>query len=370
MSCIRSMFARRALLAAALVALAMGNGKSFAVGINDYQLTRSFTLPAAAAGSGGQVLFDALPNGRLLLLNGSAVSVETASQSGTFTSVGNIAGFAPAFGPSFLSISPDGTRAAAGTNGGGSVAVFDTSNPALVTNYSMQDFSGEWFDNRYLAVANFTSGSTVQVLDTTTSSVTTVVSNIGGFSAGVSFDAAGNLYTGNAFDTAAGGSGTGWVKAFSAAAWQNALATTTSLNFETTGAPIADLLTAYPIGFDTFGNMFVGGGDFFGSSGDFGYAALVDAAAVSSALAIPQSSPPITPALSTSLLRKFTSPPDTIAFHQPPNWNYNASTGELYLNYAFGGSSVSVYAPVPEPSCLCLAAMCGILFVTRRASQR
>src|SRR4029079_5399768 len=138
---------------------------------------------------------DPLPNGRLMLLNGSTVSLETAPPRGTFTTLGNVAGFAPPFGPSFLAVSPDGTRAAAGSNGGGFVDVCDTSNPSLVTNYSMSDFSGEWIDNRYLVIANSAAGSTVQVLDTTTSSVTTVINNIGGASAGVALDAAGNMYT-------------------------------------------------------------------------------------------------------------------------------------------------------------------------------
>src|SRR6185503_10762075 len=170
--------------------------------------------------------------------------------------------------------------------------------------YPMTDFSGEWIDNRYLAVANSASGSTVQVLDTATSSVTTVINNIGGASGGVAFDAAGNMYTGNAFDFAAGGSDVGWIKAFSSAAWHNALNTNAPINFETSGTPVADLLTAFPIGFDTTGNMFVGGGDLFGTSGDFGYAALVDASAVASALASPQATPPITPTSSASILRK------------------------------------------------------------------
>jgi hypothetical protein len=307
---------------------------------------------------------DILPDGRVLLLNGVTVSVETGLKTGIFNTLGDIAGYAPSFGPSFLAVSPDGTRAVAGT-GGGSVTVFDTGNPTIATNYSIQDFSGEWIDNRFLAIANFTNNG-VQVLDTTTSFLQQAIINVGGASAGVAFDSAGNLYTGNAFDFSAGGSSTGWIKEFSAAAWQNALVTSTPLDFETSGTPIADLLSAYPIGFDSSGNMFVGGGDFYGSSGDYGYAALIDAAAVASALAVPQASPPITPASAADVLRKFASPPDTIEGKQPPNWNYNAATGELYLNYAFGGAEVSVYDTVPEPSCILLTAVCGMLLLTRR----
>jgi hypothetical protein len=192
-----------------------------------------------------------------------------------------------------------------------------------------------------------------------------VVNNIIGASAGVSTDAAGNLYVGNGF-----GSNTGLIKAFTAADWQLAFATSSPLNFASQGIPVADLLSAYPIGFDNSGNMFVGGADFFGGSNDFGYAALVDASAVANALAVPQASPPITTASPAGVLRKFASPQSTIDFQQPPNWNFNAATGELYLNYAFGGSTVDVYAPVPEPSCIFLVAACGIMVVTRRPAKK
>ena len=369
MSCFRELCFRFAAPTVAVLALVVGSGDTVAVGIHDYQLTRSFALPTPGTFSGGNVLFDALPDGRLLALNGPAVSVESAPKSGTFTALGTIPGFAPSFGPSFLAVSPDGTRAAAGSNGGGSVVVFDTGNPTSATSHAMQDFSGEWFDNRYLAVANFTSGSTVQILDTNAPSVTTVINNIGGFSAGISFDAAGNLYTGNATDTAAGGSSTGWVKAFSAASWQNALTTSTPLNFETSGSPIVDLLTAYPIGFDNSGNMFAGGGDFYGGSGDYGYAALVDAAAIASALASPQSSPPIAPASSTAVLRKFASPPATIDSSLPPGWAYNAATGELYLNYIYGNGTVDVYSAVPEPAGIVLLVIGGLALVANRGRR-
>jgi hypothetical protein len=352
---------RAATLAAALV-FSMAC-ESLAVGIYDYQYQRSFTLPAPTVPF-SNVLFDALPDGRLLLLNNTTVSVETAPKSASFVVLGDIPGFSPSSGPSFLAISPNGTRAAAGSNGGGSVVVFDTGNPASSTSYPADDFGGEWLDNSHLAISNGFGSAKVDILNTSAATVTPVVTNIVGASAGVSIDAAGNLYVGNGF-----GSNSGLIKSFSAASWQSALATNTPLNFATQGTPVADLLSAYPIGFDGSGNMFVGGGDFFGSSGDYGYAALVDAAAVASALAVPQASPPITSASSATVLRKFASPQDTIANFQPPNWNYNAATGELYLNYAFGNGIVGVYTAVPEPSCIVLTVMCGILLLIRRTPK-
>jgi len=335
-----------------------------AVGIYDYGYRRSFALPG-----GGLGLYDALPDGRLLALDGSTVSVETAPKSGSFTVMGSIPGFTYIFNPAFLTVTPDGTRAAAGSNGAGSVVVFDTNNPSSVTTYAANDFTAEWLDNRYLAINSGSfSGSQVDILDTTTSTLTTVITNIGGASAGVAFDAAGNLYTGNAFD-GLGPSDTGWIKAFSSAAVQTAYATNTPIDFESSGTAIADLLSSHSIGFDASGNMFVGGADFFSGSGDFGYAALVDAAAVAAALASPQATPPITPTSPPSILRKFPSPQSTIDGFASPNWVYNQATGELQLNYVFGDGTVRVYA-VPEPASLLSIAVAGfVLFGFRRHVQ-
>ncbi len=333
--------------------------ESQAVGIDDYQYQRSFTLPAPTVDF-SSVLLDALPDGRLLLLNNTTVSIETAPKSASFAVLGSISGFSPFGGPSFLAISPDGTRAAAGSNGGGSVVVFDTNNPASSTSYAAADFGAKWLDNNRLAISSGFGSAKVEILNTTTSTVTPVVTNIVGAAGGVSIDAAGNLYVGNGY-----GSNVGLIKSFAAADWQSALATNTPLNFATQGVPVADLLSAYPIGFDTSGNMFVGGGEFYPTPGDIGYAALVDANAVVDALANPQAMPPITSSSSSSVLRKFISPPDTVDWSFPPSWTYNAATGELYLNYIFGDGTVDVYAAVPEPSCFALLVMFSMLMVAR-----
>lgn len=340
---------------------------ALAIGIHDYVPVRTFTLPAPNGDSGGNVLFDALPDGRLLVLNGKDVSVESAVGSGTFNPLGTIPGFTLSFGPSFLAVSPDGTRAAAGSNGNGSVVVFDSANPTSVTSFAISDFYGEWVDNQNLAIANAASGTSgIQVLNTVSSVATSIVNNIGGATAGIAFDSAGNLFTGNGFSFGTGTSGTGWVKAFSATDWQTALATASPLNFETTGTPVADLLSAFPLAFDASGNLLVGGADFFGSPGDSGYAALVDAAAVADALANPQASPQISAASLSNVLRKIASPQDTIDNFQSPDWHVNNATGELYLGY-YSVGTVTVYAPVPEPSCPAIIFIAaGCLSIPRR----
>lgn len=330
----------------------------------DYTFSRSFNLPAANAASGGTVLFDALPDGRLLTLNGTEIAVESGVGTGVFDVVGSIPGFGLAFGPSFLRVSPDGTKAAAGSNGLGSVVVFDPLNPSAVTTYAVQDYDAVWIDNTSLAIANATTSTGVEVLNTSTGSVTSIISNIGGASAGVAIDAVGNLYTGNGFDFVPGGSETGWIKAFPFAQWQAALSSGTPINFESAGIPVVDLLSAASLGFDQFGNFFVGGADFFGGSGDLGYAALVDADDLSAALAANASVPPIDPTAPADVLRKFVSPQATIDALQPPFWSYNDATGELYLRY-FSDGSVNVYV-VPEPATLSILAGASLLALRRR----
>jgi len=76
----------------------------------------------------------------------------------------------------------------------------------------------------------------------------------------VAFDAAGNLYTGNGF-AGAGPSQTGWVKVFANSAWTAAIGGP-PLDFEATGTLVVDALSASSLGFDSEGNLFVGGGDF------------------------------------------------------------------------------------------------------------
>lgn len=317
--------------------------------IHDYAQARTFTLPASWNGTGDNdddVLFEPMPDGRLLILNGNEVSVETGVQTGVFASLGTVGdGFSPPFGAPFLVVSPDGTRAAAGTNGEGTIAVFDTTDPANTESFTISDFDAAWLDDVHLAVLNFNG---VEVLDTSDGSVISLVTNIGGSSAGLCVDSSGRLYTGNGFDFFPGGSETGSVKAFPKTLWEPVLSGGASIDFEAQGTEVVDLLGAAGIGFDSTGNFFVGGADFFGGSGDFGYAALVDHVALTNRLLNPGSTPVINPSSSSTILRKFDSPPVTVTNTQPPAWKYNRATKELYLSY-FEVSEVVVYQAAPDP---------------------
>ncbi|MEM9252539.1 MAG: PEP-CTERM sorting domain-containing protein [Planctomycetota bacterium] len=334
--------------------------------IDDYFVDRTFDLPTSWNGTGDfddNVLFDALPDGRLLIVNGPEVSVETGVGTGSFSSLGNYTAVPPLFGASFFKVSPDGTQAAIGSNGGGSVFVIDALAPTVgsTQTFAASDFDAVWLNNSDLLISN---SNGVDLLEIDTGVVTNVVDNIGGFSGGITLDNDGNLYTGNGFNTS--GNGTGSVSQITAADLQDAIDNPGNpVDFLLEGIEVVDLLSAGSLGFDAAGNFFVGGGDFFGGSGDFGYAALVDGVAFDDRLADPNNVALIDSNSPPSILRQFPSPQSTIDNAQPPIWVYNDATGELLLSY-FEDPEVVVYQ-VPEPGIgLLILGGVGLLTLRRR----
>jgi hypothetical protein len=104
-----------------------------------------------------------------------------------------------------------------------------------------------------------------------------------GASSGIAFDAAGDLVTGIGWD--ADDSRTGEIKIFDSASIDAALAGQ-PLDYDSTGAVLANgLLSADSLGFDSAGDLDVGGGDVFGTSGHYGYANVVSASVVARVLA-------------------------------------------------------------------------------------
>ena len=254
-----------------------------------YQLVGGFSLPPGAA------VFDALSDGRIITLTGADIYVETEPGSKSFDSVGTLpsADF-PSFGPAFLVVSPDGTRFAVGNNGGASFANYRVGVFTVASLsgdwFAAAHFDGAWIDNTHIALTagDFVNPSVVTVLDNTNTDPNnptnpTIINGIGGASAGVALDPAGNLYTGNGF-ASGGPSGTGAVRAFRNAEWTAALSGGPVLNFETDGIAVVDILSASPLGFDNEGNLFVGGGD-FSQANEFDFVALVRATAIADALA-------------------------------------------------------------------------------------
>jgi hypothetical protein len=333
--------------------------------IGEYALQGSFTIPSVDG-----LRCDVLPDGRLVALNGAEVLIESGVGTRTFSSQGllpgadlpsNEFGFG---GAAFLSVSPDGTKLAVGNGGGASfgnyqVGVFPLSSLASGTWFSADHYEAAWYDNTRLAVtAGALAATNVSLLDITSPnpaspSVTTLASNIGGASAGITFDVAGNLYTGNGFQFS-GPSGTGAVKAFTAADVAAAIGGVV-IDFENTGTVVADVLSANSLGFDSEGNLFVGGGDFFGGTGDFGYAGLIDSAAVADALAGNGAIDELDP----SELRRLDPEGSALAGYEI---TFSDATGELYLR---DGGTVYVYA-VPEPGSLMLLGLMLLSQVRRR----
>ncbi|MEM9347404.1 MAG: PEP-CTERM sorting domain-containing protein [Planctomycetota bacterium] len=358
-------------LTCSLLVVSVGTASTTqAQSIDEYFLDRTFDLPDSWNGTGDSddnVLFTDLPDGRILVVNGPTISVETGVGTGVFSDIGDYVVTSPTFGPTIASVSPDGTSVLIGSNFSGSVYVASTSapTPGSTQVFSANDSDGIWLDNTNIALTN---GSGVQLLDTSDGTVTTIVDNVGGGSAGITLDSSGNLYTGNGFDFAPGRPNTGLIKAFTAADIQTAITSGTPIDFQNAGVEVADLLSAGSLGFDAAGNFFVGGGDFFGGSGDFGYAALIDADAFDDRLANPGSVPLIDSSSPTDILRQFASPPATVSASQPPSWVYNEATGELLISY-FNQSEVFVYA-VPEPTSAGLLALGLAVGFRRRRGTR
>ncbi len=353
--------------AATLAHPAQAAGTAF----DTYGLSYHAISPPPVGSGSFSVVGDALPDGRLIAVTGNQLFLESAVGSGAFNAVATFdpAQTAGSVDPSFVDVSPDGSHIAVGTGFSKPVAVFPTSAlgspgaPAPLTEgsvanyFSVSHFDAAWADNTRLAITAGTFGqpSQVTLLDitspTSNPSNTVIIDNIQGSSAGIAFDANGNLYTGNGFDGATGGSGTGWIKAFDSSVWASPQSSTT-VDFESDGTFIADVLSASALNFDMQGNLFVGGGD-FGTEFDAGYLAVLNGIAIDSALvggpALDRSDP--------SVVRRLDPRNDSFGFFSSI---YNDATGELVvLDFS------TWYATIPAPaSSLCLLSL-GLTYTRR-----
>lgn len=244
--------------------------------IEAYELRGRVALPTAGA---FQDMFDALPDGRLVVLAANDVHIEVETGARRFLLWGALTGDgAPIVYPAFIRVSPDGTRFAVGNNFD-AVGVVNISDGGGVW-FNVPHYEAEWYDDVQLAIR---AGGDVTLLDTSSDPehpINPLVVTGGPVSAGLTFDRAGNLYTGTGL-TGGGPSETGWVKGFSRTRWQGVLSGDPPIDYETEGTLICDLLSAASLGFDEADNLHVGGGDF--DTGDFDYAGIVSAAAVEGA---------------------------------------------------------------------------------------
>lgn len=309
-------------------------------------------LPSIGPGSYGTV-FDVLADGRLIAVTGNDVYRETAPFSNTYHVVAHLdpTETGGSVDPAFVRVSPGGGRIAVGGGFGKPVAVFDATelgSPGSPTTllstsaggntryYGVEHFDAEWFDDARLALTAGTFGSDARVtlLNTTCSTFAnvnpTIIDGIDGASAGIAFDAAGRLYTGNGFDNSPGVPGTsetGTIRAFELKHWQAAIGTT-PLDFETEGTFVAELLSASSLGFDGEGNLYVGGGD-FSDPASSGYFAIIEDQALADALA---GIDPITLGDETEI-RVFDPEGSGFTFYAV---NANPLTGELYGSWPGG----------------------------------
>lgn len=306
-----------------------------------FELYRSASIFQVPADTGPM---DVLDDGRIIILVGDQVLIESSVGSRKFELHGTLVGAdIPFFGAAFLRVSPDGTKIAVGNNGGSSFVDFKVGvldfNTLAGTWFSANHFVGEWIDNTLLAIAagDFGMSSGVTVLNTLSPDPlnpinTEIVDNIGGASGGIEFDVMGNLFVGNGFSTL-GPSQTGTVMFIPNAAWMAALGGGSPVNFETQGTFIVKAIGATPLGFDGEGNLFLGGG---GNAPDNDAIALVRASAVMNAVAGMGS----VDAFNPQLVRRFDPiPGDDFNFFSA---TANPVTHEIYIR-DFGASTINVY---------------------------
>jgi hypothetical protein len=306
----------------------------------NYKLDSTFELPVAVQST--FPIFDVLGDGRVISTDGMWVYVETNPGSRSFSQLKNLGGNYSAY----IRVSPSGNKVAVDKSG--TVVIFDVQTPDQELVYGLGGgFDVEWSDPGRLAISGTSNG--VIVLDTNTGDKKIAIQNIGGLPGGVTFDHNQTLFCGNGGDKLVGGSQTGWIKAFSKTAWEQAIVSNTPINFEQNGVLVADLLSCAYLGFDKYRNMYVGGGVAFGTSGDVGasgevstpergYACLISADALHKSL---NDGSPLTRESPPTKLHQFDPDP------APDSWyflNANRVTGEFYLKlYSENITSVYVF---------------------------
>lgn len=306
----------------------------------------ALSLPAAAQLPTGYVetgrfdravgALDFLNDGRVVGLSGNAILVQDEINGDAFTQIATIQpNFVGDFGPSFLAVSPDGTRLAIGDGvfgaaGDAQVGIFDLNTGALQSSIDAANFSGIWTDNNTLFVSGgtFSESNLISRIDVSTATATTVIDDTAGFSAALATDGE-LLYTANGFSIGTTTeSQTGEVRTFAL----SDLDGSQTFSFENDGDFYARALSAGSLDFDHDGNLIIGGAD---GVDDAGVIAVVSPLGERADITSPFGS-------DFNLAR------------------FNDVTGEIVV---LGGSEIVRFAPIPAPhACLLL----GSLLVTRR----
>lgn len=267
----------------AVAACAIAGASSISLsGLPSYSLIGSYTPDSLGA-------WDIDSQGRILTLDGSTILRQLTPNSTGFETLGSIdSSLISTFGASFVSVNPTGDRIAIGDGNfgaGASVHLIDLASASrgalAVQSVEAPNFEAHWAGDGSLYVSGADAESVVTRIDTAALSASAVISNIAGGSGGVTTDGQ-YLYTANGFDfDVSSGSETGEIRAFELS---DLVSRGAPLDFESEGITVARALSGNSLGFDDAGNLLIGGGDFFGGSADFGYAAVVDNSAIADAL--------------------------------------------------------------------------------------
>jgi uncharacterized protein (TIGR03382 family) len=341
--------------AALSCAIAAASFPSVSIGGVNYALAGSFTL------ADGLSSVDALSDGRLIGVRADgALLAQTSVHSSSWSQVGAIdASLLNAFGPSFLSVNPGGSRLAIGDGNfgpGASVLLVDIGalNPMSVSNatsVASANFAARWSsdDTLYVTGAADFSGSIVTELNASTLSTRVVVNDIQGGSGGVVTDGTW-LYTGNGFDfdPTPGTSETGEVRAFRLSEFDGS-----PLSFEQGGLPVADALSAGSLAIDALGNLIIGGAD-FAVGGESGFFSVINSNIIADAL--------LGAGIVPDSLETMLDPSNGSAFAY--SVLFNSATNETVA--ISGGVAYRFTIPAPGAGALGLLAL-GALSTRRRA---
>ncbi|SMD10738.1 Endonuclease/Exonuclease/phosphatase family protein [Desulfocicer vacuolatum DSM 3385] len=297
-----------------------------------YGLQSHFSIP------GPGFVFDVLADGRLIGVSGNGLFMETGLETRDFNDLGPLPGLKTGpYGPSFLKVSPDGTRFALG-DGNGRIGIYNINSMASEW-FAMPHFDAEWADNTLMVVSHGEFGEPGRLsfvpLAGEKRVPVTLIRNIGGAPAGIAFDSRGNLFTANGFKSS-GPSGTGTVKYFPRNLWQSAMRSHSPLDFEAQGQVIVDILSGSSLGFDHRGNLHVGGSDAFGDGKDVNFAALITRGALDEAI---RNNVAVDPTDAHAVHR---FDPDKENATSRYILNFNPVTRELYF---FSDNAVYVYRP-------------------------
>ena len=242
--------------------------------------------------------------GRIIAANNKSIYLQRTYGSSQWDVVGTVP---DVMDPSFIHVSPDGSKIALGRGYNQPLLIVPTSvlsasnPPDLTTAAGVKQFEnvnyyeGDWADNQYFVIDGgawpgpdctypyyddpecvFTSG--VGAIDTDTADPANhtgvLLTPHPGASADVEVTGSGDLLVGIGFATNPNRSGE--IKVWDAADWDPT--TPNSLDYDTNGRVVANnILSAAHMGQDAEGNLHIGGGDAFGTGGpsENGYAALV-----------------------------------------------------------------------------------------------